>query len=165
MNDECGDVEGDRDGDGRLAWEGILGSIRTDQLSETYPIGSFQLFRNHTILQMSTPSSLSGRVIFKRSPFDQVGITRWDARSFNSPVNSWVGNYPSAQEVSRIQYWTSKINNIVKEICNIKSTFKNRKNNQNSPDKYGEDGKANKYFYGNNPVCHDQTNSRHPRTS
>jgi len=42
MDDECGDVEGDRDGDGRLAWEGILGSIRTDQLSETYSIGSFQ---------------------------------------------------------------------------------------------------------------------------
>jgi len=63
------------------------------------------------------------------------------------------------QNVSRIQYWTSKINNIVKEIRNIKITFKNCKNNQNSPDKYGEDGKVNKYFYGNNPVCHDQTSN------
>jgi len=42
MNDECGDVDDDEDGDGRFAWEGILGSIRTDQSSETYPIGSFQ---------------------------------------------------------------------------------------------------------------------------
>jgi len=42
MGDECGDVEGDRDGDRWLAWEGILGSIRTDQSSETYPIGFFQ---------------------------------------------------------------------------------------------------------------------------
>jgi len=61
--------------------------------------------------------------------------------------------------MSRIQYWTSKINNIVKEIHNIKDTFKNHKNNQNSPDKYGEDGRENKYSYGNNPVCHGQTNS------
>jgi len=61
--------------------------------------------------------------------------------------------------VSRIQYWTSKINNIVKEIRNIKSTFKNHKNNQNSPDKYGEDGKVNKYFSHNNLEYHDQTSN------
>jgi len=61
--------------------------------------------------------------------------------------------------LSRIQYWTSKINNIVKEIRNIKSTFKNRKNNQNSPDKYEEDEKANKYFSRNNLEYHDQTSN------
>jgi len=61
--------------------------------------------------------------------------------------------------MSRIQYWTSKINNIVKEIRNIKSTFKNRKNNQNSLDKYGEDEKANKYFSHNNPEYRDQTSN------
>jgi len=61
--------------------------------------------------------------------------------------------------LSRIQYWTSKINNIVKEIRNIKNTFKNRKNNQNSPDKYGEDEKANKYSSGNNLGYHDQTSN------
>jgi hypothetical protein len=95
-------VEDDEDGDGRLVWEGILGSIRTDQSSETYPIGSFQLFYNHTILQMSTPSAtpLSGRVVFRRSPMDRVGITRWDSRSFDSPADTWVGTYPDAQEVS-----------------------------------------------------------------
>jgi len=42
MNDECDDVDDDEDGDGRLAWEGILGFIRTDQSYDTYPIGSFQ---------------------------------------------------------------------------------------------------------------------------
>jgi len=61
--------------------------------------------------------------------------------------------------LSRIQYWTSKINNIVKEICNIKNTFKNHKNNWNSPDKYEVDEKANKYFSHNNPECHDQTSN------
>jgi len=61
--------------------------------------------------------------------------------------------------MSRIQYWTSKINNIVKEICNIKSTLKNHKNNRNSPDKYGEDEKANKYFSHNNLRYHDQTSN------
>jgi len=61
--------------------------------------------------------------------------------------------------VSRIQYWTSKINNIVKEIRNIKNTFKNHKNNQNNPDRYGGDEKGNKYFYGNNLICHDQTSN------
>jgi len=61
--------------------------------------------------------------------------------------------------VSRIQYWTSKINNIVKEIRNIKSTFKNHKNNQNSPDKYGEGEKVNKYFSHNNPKYHDRTSN------
>ena len=40
-------------------------------------------------------------------------------------LNEWL--------MSRIQYWTSKINNIVKEIRDIKNTFKGRKNNQNSP--------------------------------
>jgi len=43
LNDECDDVDDDEDGDGRLEWEGILGSIRTDQSSEMYPIGSFQV--------------------------------------------------------------------------------------------------------------------------
>jgi len=76
MNDECGDVDDDEDGDGRLAWEGILGSIRTDQSSETYPIGSFQLFHNHTILEMSALSTpLSGRVVYKWSALDHNGIT------------------------------------------------------------------------------------------
>jgi len=37
-------VEDDEDGDDRFVWEGILGSIRMDQSSETYPIGSFQAF-------------------------------------------------------------------------------------------------------------------------
>jgi len=100
-NDECGDVDDDEDGDGRLVWERILGSIRTDQLSETYPHWILpNFYHHHTILNMSTSSPLSGHVVFKRSPFDQVGITRWDVRSFNSPADSWVGNYPSAQEVS-----------------------------------------------------------------
>ena len=61
--------------------------------------------------------------------------------------------------VSRIQYWTSKINNIVKEIHNIKSTFKNHKNNQNSLDKYGGDEKGNKHFSHNNLEYHDQTSN------
>jgi len=61
--------------------------------------------------------------------------------------------------MSRIQYWTSKTNNIVKEIRNIKSTFKNCKNNQNSADKYEEDEKANKYFSHNNLVYHDRTSN------
>jgi len=61
--------------------------------------------------------------------------------------------------LSRIQYWTSKINNIVKEIRNIKSTFKNRKNNLNSLDKYGGDEKANKYFSHNNLEYHDRTSN------
>jgi len=61
--------------------------------------------------------------------------------------------------VSRIQYWTSKINNIVKEIRNIKSTFKNRKNNRNSPDKCEEDEKVNKYFSHNNLGSHDRTSN------
>ena len=61
--------------------------------------------------------------------------------------------------MSRIQYWTSKINNIVKEICNIKSTFKNHKNNQSRPDKYGEDEMGNKYSSDNNLICHDQTSN------
>jgi len=61
--------------------------------------------------------------------------------------------------LSQIQYWTSKINNIVKEIHNIKSTFKNRKNNQNSSDKYGGDEKGNKYSYDNNLEYHDQTSN------
>jgi len=61
--------------------------------------------------------------------------------------------------VSRIQYWTSKINNIVKEIRNIKSTFRNRKNNQNNPDKYVEGGKGNKYSSHNNLEYHDQTSN------
>ena len=61
--------------------------------------------------------------------------------------------------LSRIQYWTSKINNIVKEICNIKNTFKNHKNNWNSPDKYEVDEKANKYFSHNNLESHDQTSN------
>jgi len=61
--------------------------------------------------------------------------------------------------VSRIQYWTSKINNIVKEIHNIKNTFKNCKNNQNSPDRYGGDEKGSKYSYGNNLKYHDRTSN------
>ena len=64
-----------------------------------------------------------------------------------------------ALTVSRIQYWTSKINNIVKEIRNIKSTVKNHKNNQNSPDKYGEGEKGNRYFSHNNPESHDWTSN------
>jgi len=52
-----------------------------------------------------------------------------------------------------------KINNIVKDIRDIKSTFKNRKNNQNSLDKYGEDEKVNKYFSHNNPKYHDRTSN------
>jgi len=56
--------------------------------------------------------------------------------------------------MSQIQYWTSKINNIVKEICNIKSTIKNHKNNQNRPDKDGGDDKGNRYSYDNNPGYH-----------
>jgi len=49
--------------------------------------------------------------------------------------------------------------NIVKEICNIKSTFKNRKNNQNSPDKGEGDEKGNKYSSDNNLVYHDLTSN------
>jgi len=102
MGDECGDVADDRDGDGRLAWEGILGSIRTDQSSETYPIGSFQAFYHHTILKMSTPSAspLTGRVVYKRSPMDRVGITRWDGRSHQEARANHQKPYPSAREVS-----------------------------------------------------------------
>ena len=102
MDDECGDVEDDRDGDGRLAWEGILGSIRTDQSSEMYPIGSFQLFRHHTILEMSAPSTspLTGRVIYKRSPMDRVGITRWDGQNHQVARANYQKPYPSENEVS-----------------------------------------------------------------
>jgi len=42
VNDECGDVGDDEDGDGRLVWEEILGSIRTDQFLRRTLIGSFQ---------------------------------------------------------------------------------------------------------------------------
>jgi len=63
------------------------------------------------------------------------------------------------ENLSRIQYWTSKINNIVKEIRNIKNTFKNRKNNQNNPNRYGEDEKENKYFSHNNLEYHDRTSN------
>jgi len=102
MDDEYDDVEDDRDGDGRLAWEGILGSIRADQSSETYPIGSFQLFRHHTIFQMSTPSTspITGRVVYKRSALDRVGITRWDGRNHQEARANFQKPYPSAREVS-----------------------------------------------------------------
>jgi len=68
-----------------------------------------------------------------------------------------IHNSPPA--LSRIQYWTSKINNIVKEIRNIKNTFRNHRHNQNSPDKYEEDEKANKYFSHNNLEYHDWTSN------
>ena len=103
MNDEYGDVGDDEDGDGRLAWEGILGSIRTDQSSETYPIGFFQLFRNHTILEMSALSTpLSGRVVYKWSALDHDGITQWDGRNHQTARANWQKPYPSAQEVREL---------------------------------------------------------------
>jgi len=78
------------------------GSIRTDQSSETYPIGSFQFFHHHTILKMSTPSTspLAGRVVYKRSALDRVGITRWDSRNYQEARANFQKPYPSANEVS-----------------------------------------------------------------
>jgi len=65
-------------------------------------IGSFQLFRNHTILKMSAPSTtpLTGRVVYKRSPMDRVGITRWDGRNHQLARANFQKPYPSATEVS-----------------------------------------------------------------
>jgi len=48
-NVECGDKDDDEDGDGRLAWEGILGSIRTDQSLRCTPLD---------------PSKLSSTILF-----------------------------------------------------------------------------------------------------
>ena len=62
-------------------------------------------------------------------------------------------------KLSRIQYWTSKINNIVKEIRNINNTFKNRKNNQRNPDKDEGDEKGSKYSCDNNLIPHDRTSN------
>jgi len=81
MNDECGDVGDDEDGDGRLVWERILGSIRTDQSSETYPHWILPSFRHHhtTPLPMSSRTApLSTHVVYECSALDRVGITRWD---------------------------------------------------------------------------------------
>ena len=81
---------------------GILGSIRTDQSSETYPIGSFQLLRHHTILEMPAPSTspLAGRVVYKWSPMDRVGITRWDGWNHQAARENYQKPYPSENEVS-----------------------------------------------------------------
>jgi len=61
--------------------------------------------------------------------------------------------------VSQIQYWTSKINHIIIEICNIKDTFKNCKGNRNSQDKDVRDVKENKYSADSNLTPHDRTSN------
>jgi len=44
-------------------------------------------------------SPLASRVVYKRSAFDTVGITRWDQRNHQKSKDNWQIPYPSAQEV------------------------------------------------------------------